>query len=267
MYFAGVDVGSATTKAVIIDEQGRELGRTIVPSGGKLISAAETVLAGALDAAGISRDQIRALISTGYGRESVVSRTKTVTEITCHARGVSTQNADARTVIDIGGQDSKAISLADNGTVRNFGMNDKCAAGTGRFLEVMARTLEVGLDEMGRFALEADRPAKISSTCTVFAESEVVSLLAQNEKLSRILLGICNSIAERVKSLAVRVGVRREVVMTGGVAKNIGVVRSMEHAIGMPVSVPDEPQLVGALGAALIACETYGGGERNGAPR
>ena len=255
MYFAGVDVGSATTKAVIVDGQGRQLSRTIVPSGGRLSAAAETVLADALDTAGISRDQIRALISTGYGRESVEGRTKTVTEITCHARGVSIRNADARTVIDIGGQDSKAISLADNGAVRNFGMNDKCAAGTGRFLEVMARTLGVGLDEMGRLALEADRPAQISSTCTVFAESEVVSLLAQDEDLPRIFLGICKAIAERVKSLAVRVGIRPEVVMTGGVAKNI------EQALGMPVTVPDEPQLVGALGAALIACETYGGSE------
>jgi len=261
MYFAGVDVGSATTKALIVDEQGRELSHAIRPSGGRLSAAAESVLAAALDTAGISRDRLRALISTGYGRESVEGRTKTVTEITCHARGVSAQKADARTVIDIGGQDSKAISLAENGSVRNFGMNDKCAAGTGRFLEVMARTLGVGLDEMGRMALEADRPAKISSTCTVFAESEVVSLLAQDEDLSHIFLGICNAIAERVKSLAVRVGIHPEVVMTGGVAKNIGVVKSMERAIGMPVSVPDEPQLVGALGAALIACETYGSSE------
>jgi len=257
MCFVGIDVGSATTKAVIIGEDGRELGHTIIASGGRLAAASDRALQETLLQTGITRDRIKALISTGYGRESVENRTRTVTEITCHARGASSLNSDARTVIDIGGQDSKVISLADDGSVHNFGMNDKCAAGTGRFLEVMARTLEVDIEKMGTVALEADRPAKISSTCTVFAESEVVSLLAQDEELPPIFLGICNAIAERVKSLAVRVGIRPEVVMTGGVAKNIGVVSSVEKSIGLPVSVPDEPQTVGALGAALIARDTY----------
>lgn len=255
MYFAGVDVGSATTKAVIVGENGRVVGHSLFPSGANLAAAAEKALNTAIKEAGISPDQIGTVISTGYGRESVEGITKTVTEITCHARGVSTGNSVARLVIDIGGQDSKAIALGPGGTVQNFAMNDKCAAGTGRFLEVMAGVLGVELSEIGAVALTADAPAKISSTCTVFAESEVVSLLAQGESLPRILAGICNAIAERVKSLASRVGIHPEVVMTGGVALNIGVVKSLENVIGLSVSVPDEPQMTGALGAALIARE------------
>jgi predicted CoA-substrate-specific enzyme activase len=253
MYFAGVDVGSATTKAVIVDDDSRTVGHALFPSGSNLAAAATKALGAAIEEARISPDQVSTVISTGYGRESVKGNAKTVTEITCHARGVSSQNSAARLVIDIGGQDSKAIALGADGTVQNFGMNDKCAAGTGRFLEVMARVLEIDLTEIGDLALTADAPAKISSTCTVFAESEVVSLLAQGESLPRILAGICNSIAERVKSMASRVGIHPEVVMTGGVALNIGVVKSIERVFGHPVSVPDEPQMTGALGAALIA--------------
>lgn len=256
MYFAGIDVGSATTKVMVIDAERNELGHAILPSGGRLAQAAENALAKALESAGLTADDLAAIVSTGYGRESVENRTKSVTEITCHARGVSAHYPEARLVIDIGGQDSKAISLADNGTVRDFVMNDKCAAGTGRFLEVMSRTLEVGLEEMGQASIEADGSAKIPSTCTVFAESEVVSLLAQGETLPRIFAGICTSVSERVKSLAARVGIQPEVVMTGGVAKNIGVVKSMERALGLEITVPKEPQITGALGAALIACAT-----------
>jgi len=255
MYFAGVDVGSATTKAIVVDEGGGTTGHSLFPSGANLAAAAQKALNTAIDGAGISRDQISAVISTGYGRENVEGITKTVTEITCHARGVSTANSAARLVIDIGGQDSKAIALGAGGSVQNFAMNDKCAAGTGRFIEVMAGVLGVELSQIGKVALTADAPARISSTCTVFAESEVVSLLAQGESLPRILAGICNSIAERVKSMATRVGIHPEVVMTGGVALNIGVVKSMERVIGLAVSVPDEPQMTGALGAALIARE------------
>lgn len=252
-YYAGVDVGSATTKAVLIDADGDIVVHAVIPSGGKLATAANWALEKVLADACINRDLLGALVATGYGRESVADRTKAVTEITCHARGAHHLNPAARAVIDIGGQDSKAIALDPKGGVRRFEMNDKCAAGTGRFLEVMARTLQVELDEFGSIALKADAPARISSTCTVFAESEVISLLAQEMSVPAILAGLCAAISQRVNSLASRVGMESEIMMTGGVAKNCGVVRGIEKCVGMPVMVPAEPQIVGALGAALIA--------------
>ena len=255
-YFAGVDVGSATTKAVLVDIQGTLAAQTLLPSGGNLAAAADRALDAALEQAGVGRENVATLISTGYGRENVPNRTRAITEITCHARGAHTLEPSIRSVIDIGGQDSKAIALDKNGLVRKFEMNDKCAAGTGRFLEVMARTLEVDLSAIGPTALKADTPANISSTCTVFAESEVVSLLAQGETVPRILAGLCAAITQRVHSLASRVGMTAPVMMTGGVAKNIGVVKKLEAALGMPITVPHEPQTVGALGAALIARDT-----------
>lgn len=251
--FAGVDVGSATAKAVLVDAEGRMLAHAIQPSGGNLAGAAETVLNQALNKAGLPAGAVQTLIATGYGRDTVPGRTKSVTEITCHARGAHALNPLARAVIDIGGQDSKAIALAADGSVKKFEMNDKCAAGTGRFLEVMARTLGVALDDFGALALSADAPAKISSTCTVFAESEVISLLARGECVERILAGLCAAITQRVHSLASRVGMAPELMMTGGVAKNIGVLRNIEKAVGLPVMVPPEPQIVGAYGAALFA--------------
>ena len=253
--FAGVDVGSATTKAVLVNEDAAVLAHTLRRSGGNLAGAAAQALDEALAAAGGTGEDLAAVIATGYGRESVGRRTKAITEITCHARGAHALNPAIRSVIDIGGQDSKAIALDARGAVRKFEMNDKCAAGTGRFLEVMARTLEVDLAEIGPVALEADAPARISSTCTVFAESEVVSLLAQGESVPRILAGLCLAISQRVNSLAQRVGMAPEVMMTGGVAMNAGVVHYIQAAIGCPVTVPEEPQTVGALGAALIARE------------
>lgn len=252
-FFAGVDVGSATTKAVLVDMDGDIVARSVIPSGGKLSVAADAALSNVLERGCIPRACIGTLVSTGYGRESVTGRTKSVTEITCHARGAHRLNPAARSVVDIGGQDSKAIALDENGGVRRFEMNDKCAAGTGRFLEVMARTLQVELDEIGPVSLTVNEPARISSTCTVFAESEVISLLAQDENVPRILAGLCFAISQRVNSLAARVGMVPVIMMTGGVAKNVGVVKWLEKAIGMPVTVPDEPQIVGALGAALIA--------------
>jgi predicted CoA-substrate-specific enzyme activase len=251
--FVGIDVGSATTKAVLVDDAGVSLAHVIVPSGGKLTVAADRALSEALEAAGFTRDDIAVLVSTGYGRDNVANRTKAVTEITCHARGAHALFPEARSVIDIGGQDSKAISLEPDGHVRRFEMNDKCAAGTGRFLEVMARTMELDLKDFGPIALTAEKTANISSTCTVFAESEVISLLAQDVDVPEILAGLCLAIAQRVNSLATRVGMHPMVMMTGGVAKNAGVVKAIETKIGLPLSVPEEPQTVGAYGAALFA--------------
>ncbi|HOZ47231.1 MAG TPA: acyl-CoA dehydratase activase [Candidatus Hydrogenedentes bacterium] len=253
MLHAGIDVGSANTKAVLVDDEAVLKGRAIMPSGVGLVASARQALADAIKEAGSTPENVATIIGTGYGREIVPNKTKAITEITCHARGAVALFADTRFVIDIGGQDSKAIALGPNGAVTGFEMNDKCAAGTGRFLEVMARALEVGLDRMAEAALSAKRPATISSTCTVFAESEVVSLLAQGEEPAAILAGLCQAVAERVHGLAARVGVRREVTMTGGVARNAAVVRAMERILGFDVNVPEDPLIVGALGAALIA--------------
>ena len=253
MYCAGIDVGSVNAKCVVIALAGETCGTAVVPSGAGLVSAAREVFDKALGEAGVVREHVVTVVSTGYGRGIVPDRTKAVTEITCHARGAVALYPKTRLVIDIGGQDSKAIALGPNGAVTGFEMNDKCAAGTGRFLEVMARTLEVGLEKMGAVALETDRPATISSTCTVFAESEVISKLAQGESTTAIVAGLCNAVAERVHGLAARVGVQPEVTMTGGVSKNVGVVKAMERILGLAVNVPEEPLIVGALGAALAA--------------
>jgi len=250
--FAGVDIGSATAKAVLIGADNKIQSHVVIPSGGNLSLAAEKVLAEALEKAGAG-GEIEAIVATGYGRDSVPGRDKSITEIACHAKGAHTLYPDARAVIDIGGQDSKAIALDADGNVRKFEMNDKCAAGTGRFLDVMARTLEVPLEAIGKRALAASAPANISSTCTVFAESEVISLLAQGETIERIFAGLCLAIAQRINSLASRAGMASRVVMTGGVAKNVGVVRAVEKAIRLPITVPEDPQIMGAFGAALQA--------------
>lgn len=252
-YFAGVDVGSAATKAVVIDPDSTIVGIAVIPSGGNLAEAAQRCIELAAHQAGCSLNSLSSIIATGYGRERVDKRSRTVTEITCHARGARFLFNDALSVIDIGGQDSKAIALDDFGKVLRFEMNDKCAAGTGRFLEVMARLLEIDLNDLGTCALNASVPVAISSTCTVFAESEVISYLAQSESVNNIVAGLCRAIAARVYGLVSRARLSPPTIMTGGVARNQGVVNAMEALIGTKLFVPDKPQIVGALGAALIA--------------
>ncbi len=205
--------------------------------------------------AGIRNDDVSGLISTGYGREQVEGRLKSITEISCHARGACFLFPKTNLILDIGGQDSKAIRVNGNGQVMDFAMNDKCAAGTGRFFEVMARALEIDLDDMGELAARSKKRLTISSMCTVFAESEVVSLVARGEHVEDIITGLCRAVAERTRALAQRVGVSPEVTMTGGVAKNLGVVRALEELLGYEFNIPEEPQIVGALGAALFARE------------
>ncbi|MBU0515196.1 MAG: 2-hydroxyglutaryl-CoA dehydratase [Proteobacteria bacterium] len=252
-YFAGIDVGSLSTDVVIIDEGPRVVGYSIVTTGAKSTTAADKALAAALDRAGISRDQITAMIATGYGRVSVPLADKAVTEITCHGLGAHHLFPGTGTVIDVGGQDSKVIKVGPKGKVLDFNMNDKCAAGTGRFLEVMADKLEVGLDQMGPLSLTAKREIEISSVCTVFAESEVVSLVAQDEPVADIIRGLHRAIVNRIWNMVQLVGVNPEVTMTGGVAKNSGVVALLEDKIKAKINISDEPQIVGALGAALLA--------------
>jgi predicted CoA-substrate-specific enzyme activase len=205
---------------------------------------------------GLASAAVVRIVATGYGRKSVTMADRTVTEIMCHAAGARYLDPSIRSLIDIGGQDSKAVVMDENGRVTNFTMNDKCAAGTGRFLEVMARALEADLDEFGALSLRAEQPAKISSLCTVFAESEVISLIAKGETRENIIAGIHEAIASRVSAMANRIGLIAPILMTGGVARNIGVVRALEKVIGMAVAVSPRAQVAGAIGAACLARES-----------
>jgi predicted CoA-substrate-specific enzyme activase len=252
-YFAGIDIGSLTCDAVIIDESAAIISSAIVLTGARSRNAIENAFSTVLDKAGLKRENISGLISTGYGREQVEGRLKSITEISCHARGAAFLFPNTRLILDIGGQDSKTIRVGDGGQVQDFAMNDKCAAGTGRFFEVMARALEIDLDDMGVLASRAKNKLSISSMCTVFAESEVVSLVARGEAVEDIVAGLCRAVAERTRALAQRVGISPEVTMTGGVAKNLGVVGALEELLAQKFNIPSEPQIVGALGAALYA--------------
>jgi predicted CoA-substrate-specific enzyme activase len=252
MIVAGIDIGSITAETVILQED-RILAYSILPTGANSRSAAERSLAVALREAKIQKEDLLGIVTTGYGRASFPSADKMITEITCHARGAFFVHPDTRTVIDIGGQDSKVIRLDGRGRNVDFQMNDKCAAGTGRFLEVMARALEVNLEELGKLSRSAPRTIKISSTCTVFAESEVVSLIAENQPKEVIIRGLHDAIAGRILGLVYRVGIEEGVTLSGGVAKNEGVVRALEERLGINLFVPAEPQIIGALGAALVA--------------
>ncbi len=252
MYSAGIDIGSIIPKAVIM-KGGEILAGRVIFTGYNAESAGRKAFDAVLADLRLDRSAIARIVSTGYGRKSLALADKSVTEIMCHAAGARHISPRIRSIIDIGGQDSKAILLDDRGKVANFAMNDKCAAGTGRFLEVMARAMEVDLDEFGRMSLQAGQPAKISSLCTVFAESEIISLIAGGEKRENIIAGIHESICARVLAMANRVGISPPIMMTGGVAKNVGVVRAFEKAIGSTVEVSEYAQLNGAIGAALLA--------------
>jgi predicted CoA-substrate-specific enzyme activase len=252
-YFAGVDIGSTMTKVVIVN--GKILASVIGPTGPEHRKLANQVMGEALAKARLSFDAITYVVATGYGRINVPFADKQITEISCHARGVSYLLPEARTVIDIGGQDSKAIKLSDGRAV-DFVMNDKCAAGTGRFLEVTAESLGVKLEDMGRLALEAKSKVEISNICTVFAAQEVVSKLSEGVPLPDIIAGLHEAIASRIYGMARRLKMEREVALTGGGAKNIGLVRALEAKLGYPVLVPPEPLLTGAMGAALLGKDT-----------
>jgi len=241
------------TKVVV--HSGKTLAAIIGPTGPEHRRIAYKVMLEALAKVKMSLDDISYVVATGYGRLNVPFADKQITEITCHARGVSSMFPNVKTAIDIGGQDCKGIKIA-NGKVINFVMNDKCAAGTGRFLEVIAEALGVRVEEMGELSLKAKSIPKISNTCTVFAEQEVISWLAMDTKVEDILAGIHDAIATRVYGMAQRVKIEKDVVVTGGCAKNVGLVKALERKMGYSVLVPSEPLLTGALGAALIAEET-----------
>jgi predicted CoA-substrate-specific enzyme activase len=253
-YFAGVDIGSTMTKVVIVGG-GREH-HLIGPTGPEHRKLANRVMEEALVQAGIAFDDLRYIVATGYGRINVPFADKQVTEITCHAKGLSSVLPSARTIVDIGGQDSKGIRI-ENGKVVDFVMNDKCAAGTGRFLEVVAEALGVPLDQLGPLSLAAEKPAVIGNLCTVFAEQEVISQLAAGEPVPNLVAGIHQAIAGRIHSLVSKLKIKPDVAITGGGAKNIGLVKALETRFGCAVLVPGEPLITGALGAALIGREMY----------
>jgi len=252
MLTVGIDVGSITAKAAAVRD-GEVISDKLILTGYNARQAGENVFQSILGDLGMEASSIDKIVSTGYGRNSVTIADKAVTEITCHAMGAHYLNPAVRSVIDIGGQDSKAIAVNESGSVKDFAMNDKSAAGTGRFLEVMGRALEVGIENFGQFSIKADQPSKISSLCTVFAESEVISLIAKGEKRENIIAGIHESIAARVVSMANRTGLKAPIMMTGGVAKNIGVVKALEKKLGQPIEVSPQSQVTGAIGAALLA--------------
>jgi predicted CoA-substrate-specific enzyme activase len=253
---AGIDMGSSTTKVVLLDEKQNILARHIIPSGGRFVHACEQCYETALNTAGLGRESINLVVSTGYGRKRVPFPAEDVTEITCHAKGVHFIFPNTRTVIDIGGQDSKVIKLKETGKIETFVMNDKCAAGTGRFLEVIARALEVDLNEMREMHLKSKKIIPLSNFCTVFAESEVISLMAQGHEIPDIIRGINSAVASRIIALMNRVAGGEVITLTGGVAKNEGVIFEMtEQLNGTRMNIPEEPQITGALGAALIALE------------
>ncbi len=255
IYVLGVDSGSTSTDAVIVDKDGTPVATVILPTGAKATESAQRAIDSVLEKAGLTRDQITLAVATGYGRDSIPTMDTSITEITCHARGAHALCPEAMTIVDIGGQDSKVIKLDEDGNVVNFVMNDKCAAGTGRFLEMMARTMELPLDEFCTQGLSWKHEVKISSMCTVFAESEVVSLVADDTPVPDIIHGLDRSVASKITSLAKRVKAEPSYLMTGGVANNEGVVTAIGEALGAPVATSEDSQLCGALGAALLGLE------------
>jgi len=256
MLVAGIDIGSITTEALLFDKDKGILCYEIAQTGADSKKSAENVLEKVLAYQSKQPSEISFVVATGCGRKRAIFAQQSITEITCIAKGVNYLFPDARTIIDIGGQDTKAIKIDKTGRVVEFEMNDKCAAGTGRFVEVMAKALDVDLDKIGNISLLHKKELAISSICTVFAESEVISLVSEGEEIDDILYGIHKAIADRTLGLINRLGgVEEEVIMTGGVAKNIGVIRALENALGTRLRIHVEPQIVGALGAAILASQ------------
>ena len=253
MITAGIDIGSSTSKAVILEDK-QILSYSIIPTGAESAGSAQKAIDEVLSKAGqISVEAIEWIVATGYGRVIVAFANETVTELSCHVRGANWLFPSVRTVLDMGGQDCKVIRCDEEGTLLNFAMNDKCAAGTGRFLELMAKVIELPLEDIGELSLHAREEIRINSTCAVFGKSEVASLLRQGRDKTDILAGLHTAITNRVHTLLRRVGVKPDFAITGGIAKNSGVTKRLEERIGLKALLPEEPQIVGALGAALFA--------------
>ena len=252
--YLGIDIGSSSSKAVIIDRAQQILASQVVNLGTGTRGVSEVVKL-ALQEAGLSKEELLYTVVTGYGRMTYKEADRQITEISCHAKGTGLFHPETRTILDIGGQDTKVIRLDAGGSVENFAMNDKCAAGTGRFLEVMARVLDCSLSGLADLAARGTDPVPISNMCTVFAESEVISHLAADAKVEDVAAGAILSIATRVAGMAKRLGVVPAVTMTGGGALNSCLVAALSRELGEPICLPPNPQVMGALGAALFARE------------
>ncbi len=261
---AGVDVGSTQTKAILLDEGRAIVGRALTDTGAHVVRAAERAFATALADAGIDAHDVGYVIGTGYGRYKVTFGDDQVTEISCHAKGASFVFPGTRTVLDIGGQDTKAIRIEPGGEVLDFCMNDKCAAGTGRFLTAAADVMELSIDDIGPLALEAQRPIQISNVCTVFVETEILSHVARGRKLPDVLAGVHRAIARRAIGLVRRVGLEPEYTFTGGVSRNPGMRRALEERLGTAPNASEESHYMGAIGAALFAWERVHAGSGAG---
>jgi predicted CoA-substrate-specific enzyme activase len=257
-FAAGVDVGSTQTKAVILDAGRRIVGRALADTGANVARAGERAFAAALGEAGLAREQVRGVVGTGYGRYKVSFGDSQVTEIGCHARAARLLFPGTRTVIDMGGQDAKGIRVGEAGEVLDFVMNDKCAAGTGRFLASAAEALNLALDEIGPLSLGATSPVRLSTVCAVFVESDIMSYLALGRRVEDILGGVHSAIAARTVALVRRVGIEAEVTFTGGVSCNVGMVRALEQKLQQRVNVSPDSTYMGAIGAALFALERAG---------
>jgi predicted CoA-substrate-specific enzyme activase len=254
MYVAGIDIGSATSKIVILDDD-RVVVTHVIETGPESRGSAEAVMAGALKISGLTAADLKAIVATGYGRINVPFAGKIITEIACHAKGIHHVFPKVRTILDMGGQDCKAIRIDAEGNHVAFAMNDKCAAGTGRFLEVMAILMKVPLAEIGPLSLQAGEDIRISNVCAVFARSEATRHLRSGKPKADILGGLHAAIVERMFALLKRVGIEPDFAFSGGGAKNIGVVKRLEKKLGMPIYIAEDPQIIGALGAALFARE------------
>ncbi|MBN2534904.1 MAG: 2-hydroxyglutaryl-CoA dehydratase [Spirochaetales bacterium] len=257
-FFAGIDLGSIYSKVVLINDKKEVVSSAISPSGVNYEKVTKSCLEKVCREADIDKEQIRMSVGTGYGRKSIHFTDKSITEISCHAGGVFFLYPSCRTIIDVGGQDSKVINLRADGSIENFIMNDKCAAGTGRFLEVMANTMEQKLEVMNQLAFKATDELTISSVCTVFAESEIISLISQNNSLENISKAIYKSIASKITSLLSQASSSLDmIVFTGGVARNVFLVAYLEELLKTKITIPDIPQITGALGAALYAKKMF----------
>ncbi len=253
-YAVGIDVGSTQTKAVALDTARGMVARVLIDTGANVVRAGQRAM-DEIQKTGISREDIKFVVGTGYGRYKIEAGDTQVTEISCHARGAHMLFPGTRTVIDMGGQDTKAIKVSAEGDVIDFCMNDKCAAGTGRFLAGAAEVLGLSLDEIGEISLRGTKPVRLTSVCTVFVESDILSHLAQNKQVEDILAGVHEAIATRTIGLVRRVGMDPEITFTGGVARNIGMVRALEAKLHARLNANPEVHFCGALGAALFAMD------------
>ena len=252
MITAGIDCGAKNVRAVILND-GAIVGHALYPAGMDTKAAAEQAYDQALAAAGLARDAVTRVIATGTGKDEVTFKSDVVTDVGANARGAVHLFPDARTVVDVGAEEGRAIRIDANGKVVDFAINEKCAAGAGAFTEAMARALEVPLEELGKLSLQSEKAIPMNAQCAVFAESEVVSLIHAKTSKPDMARAIHDAISDRITSMVRRVGLEEKIALIGGVAKNVGFVKSLENDLSTKVLIPEDPQIVGALGAALVA--------------